>query len=225
MKLGFIENFALLSLILILRYFLGAGAFYLYAGRKSGNIVLKHDIKWSVLSSVVFGFFGAITIRLWELNLTKIYFNWNEYSLLYFPLSLILYVSLHDTYFYWTHRLLHKSFFLKNIHFAHHLSRKPTAFTSFSFHPAEAVVQAVFLPILLMIIPIHISMLIVYLTIMSVFGITNHLGLEIYPVWLEKRLFLITANHHQKHHDHFDKNFGLYFSFWDRWMNTEKGHQ
>lgn len=225
MKFGFIENFILLSFILILRYFIGAGGFYYLFRKKSVHANLKADISWSILSSVVFAFFGAVTIKLWELELTKIYMKWDEFGWIYLPFSLVLYLFLHDAYFYWTHRLLHKSYLLKKVHFAHHLSRKPTAFTSFSFHPIEALIQAVFLPVLLILIPIHLSMLIAYLTIMSVFGITNHLGFEIYPAWLEKKLFLITANHHQKHHEHFDKNFGLYFSFWDRWMKTEKGNR
>lgn len=224
MKTNFIETFLLLSLILILRYFVGAGSFYLFFRKRSSNSNLRKDIQWSILSSIVFAFFGAITFLLWDMDLTKIYTSWDEFGLLYLPLSLMIYLFLHDTYFYWTHRLLHKSYLLKNFHFAHHMSRRPTAFTSFSFHPIEAVIQAVFLPVLLLIIPIHLGVLICYLMIMSVFGITNHLGFEIYPMWLEKKFYLITANHHQKHHEFYDKNYGLYFSFWDRWMNTEKGN-
>ena len=127
---------------------------------------------------------------------------------------------MHDTYFYWSHRLSHKFYHLK-IHHAHHKSRIPTAWTSFSFHPVEALLQAIIIPAMVFFIPVHLSVLLIVLTIMTAFGLTNHLGYEIYPSFFERKLSLITARHHQVHHSHLSKNFGLYFTFWDKWMGTE----
>lgn len=159
-------------------------------------------------------------IRLWQHGMTSLYFSMDEYPLWYLPISLIIYLIIHDTYFYWTHRWQHLNFF-RQIHFAHHESRNPTSWTSFAFHPTEALIQALILPLLITLIPINVIILGIFFLIMSLFGITNHLGFEIYPRWFEMRLRLITATHHQYHHENLSKNFGLYFTWWDRLMKTE----
>jgi Delta7-sterol 5-desaturase len=64
------------------------------------------------------------------------------------------------------------------------------------------------------------------LTIMTVMGITNHMGWELFPkVVVNGALghWLITATHHQKHHDVYRGNYGLYFRFWDRICGTDLG--
>lgn len=40
----------------------------------------------------------------------------------------------HDTWFYFTHRLLHSRWMMKNVHYMHHQSTNPSAFTGYSFH-------------------------------------------------------------------------------------------
>lgn len=40
----------------------------------------------------------------------------------------------HDTWFYFSHRLLHRPWFMKNVHWMHHQSTVPSAFTGYSFH-------------------------------------------------------------------------------------------
>lgn len=211
-------TFLILFGFMLLRYFSMSGAFYLrYPYFSPQN---RRDIKWSVLSSAVFALVGVFMIRLWQGGHTRIYTAFEDYPLWYLPLSLGIYVFVQDTYFYWTHRWQHRHYF-RHIHFAHHEARRPTAWTSFAFHPLEALIQALILPVLIMLIPIHLSMLGMFFLIMSFFGVTNHLGHEIYPRWLEKRAGLITAAHHQLHHEQMGKNFGLFFTWWDRWMKTE----
>jgi lathosterol oxidase len=180
----------------------------------------RKDIRWSVMSSIVFAASGALVVYLWENGKSGIYLDFSRYSLWYLPVSLMLYLFIQDTYFYWTHRLMHKYGF-KYIHLAHHESKTPTAWTSFAFHPWEAMIQAAILPIMISWVPIHLGVLGIFLLVMSAFGVTNHLGKEIYPAFLEKKLSIITANHHHVHHKKLNKNYGLFFSFWDKWMGTE----
>jgi len=64
------------------------------------------------------------------------------------------------------------------------------------------------------------------LTILTVMGITNHMGWEMFPTWLVKGRagkWLITASHHQLHHQRNKCNYGLYFRFWDRLCGTDGG--
>jgi sterol desaturase/sphingolipid hydroxylase (fatty acid hydroxylase superfamily) len=66
----------------------------------------------------------------------------------------------------------------------------------------------------------------VLFAIMTVMGVTNHMGWDILPpAVVRSRLggWLITASHHQRHHDEYAGNFGLYFRVWDRACGTDRG--
>ena len=95
-----------------------------------------------------------------------------------------------------------------------------------SFHPLEALTGAVVIPALVFVVPIHAGMLGMVLLTMTVMGVTNHMGWEIFPRRLvHSRVgdWLITASHHQRHHDAYLCNYGLYFRHWDRWCDTDRG--
>lgn len=218
-ELPIILVFAVMTVFLVLRYFLSSAIFHYYFP-SSKKISIKRDIRRSIESSVVFAIMITIVIWGFQTNRSSIYVDFAKFPLWYGPISLLLFLGLQDTYFYWTHRLMHMVYF-KEIHFAHHESRNTSAWTSFAFHPVEALIQAIFLPAFLFTIPIHFAYLIIGLMIMTVFGITNHLEKEIYPQSFESKFYLITSNHHQKHHKSVNKNFGLFFTFWDLLMKTE----
>lgn len=216
---SFFTTFLIMGLLLTTRYLLGSGFFYLCCPQRSERTFISHDIYWSLMSSGVFAFFSAVLIKSWHAGKTQIYTDFNLYPLWYSVVSLCLYLIVHDLYFYLGHRLFHLK--LMKYHRTHHRSLAPSAWTSFSFHPVEAIFHAIFLPVMVLIVPIHWSTLLIYLSLMGLFGITNHLGREIYPGFFEKKLTLITATHHQKHHENPNVNFGLYFTWWDKILNTE----
>jgi sterol desaturase/sphingolipid hydroxylase (fatty acid hydroxylase superfamily) len=95
-----------------------------------------------------------------------------------------------------------------------------------SFHPLEAISGAVVIPALVFAVPIHTAMLGLVLTIMTLMGVTNHMGWDPFPqAFVRSRLggWLITASHHRRHHDEYACNFGLYFRIWDRLCGTDRG--
>ena len=95
-----------------------------------------------------------------------------------------------------------------------------------SFHPWEALTGAIVIPSLVFFIPIHVGALGVVLSIMTLMGVTNHMGWELFPraiVHGAAGKWLITATHHHKHHEQYRGNYGLYFRFWDRVCGTDKG--
>ena len=95
-----------------------------------------------------------------------------------------------------------------------------------SFHPLEAILGAVVIPALVFAIPIHAAVLGLVLAAMTVMGVTNHMGWELFPRALVRSRWggwLITASHHQRHHDDWRCNYGLYFRFWDRLCGTDRG--
>ena len=103
-------------------------------------------------------------------------------------------------------------------------ARRPPG--AMAFHPVEALSGALVIPVLVFVVPIHVAVLGLVLTIMTVMGVTNHMGWEMFPRRLvHSRLgsWLITATHHQLHHELYRCNYGLYFRFWDRLCRTDRG--
>ncbi len=219
------------------RYFLIAGLFYgffyiWFPARWEKRKINKKDykrgqfkkeIKWSLITSFIFSAAGAITVILWQKGYTKVYTKIDWYGWWYLPASLVIYMLLQETYYYWIHRWMHFPAVFRRVHKIHHDSRIASPFTSFSFHPLEALLQAVFLPLLLIFLPIHYYIIIILLIIMSFSSVVNHLDIDIYSKNPNNLLAkcLIGAAHHSLHHKVFKYNFGLYFTFWDKINKTE----
>jgi len=182
------------------------------------------EIGLSLFTSLIFAIIGTGMMVAWQLGYTQIYTNFGEYSLLWFVTSILLVLLLHETYYYWLHRWMHHPMVYKWVHKTHHDSVTTSAWTSFSFHPLESLLQAVVLPILMFIVPMHLYAIGIVLITMTTTSVINHLNTELYPSDFHQHWFgrwWIGATHHSLHHSQFKYNFGLYFTFWDKWMNTE----
>jgi len=67
-------------------------------------------------------------------------------------------------------------------------------------------------------------MLFLWQTLDLINNVVAHLGYEIYTrKWFRIPLLKhkTTSTHHNMHHELFMGNYGLYFTYWDRWMKTE----
>ena len=222
-----------MTLIVGLRYLATSGFFAWLTGQVRPGLYDKlkpqmdREIYWSLLSAAIYGIPAGIVAWGWDTHSwTQIYRDVTAYPLWYLPLSVFLYLFAHDTWFYWTHRLMHRPWWFKKAHAVHHESRPPTAWAAMSFHPWEALTGAFVIPILVFIIPVHVGALGLVLAIMTFMGITNHMGWELFPKFVVNGKlgnWLITATHHQKHHDAYRGNYGLYFRFWDKMCGTDLG--
>ncbi len=222
-----------MTLIVAMRYLAVSGAFAhwtarRFPGRMAGQgAQIRREIGWSLLSAAVYGVPAGLTYWAWqEHGLTRVYTDVADYPLWWLPASVLVYLLLHDTWFYWTHRAMHRPALFRAAHAVHHASRPPTAWAAMSFHPWEAVTGAVVIPALTFLIPIHYGALGAVLLVMTVMGVTNHMGWEIFPRALVHGFvgkWLITASHHELHHQRYRGNYGLYFRFWDRLCGTDLG--
>jgi Delta7-sterol 5-desaturase len=196
----------------------------LYAGL---DPQIRREIAWSLASAAIYGVPAGLVAWGWqERGWTLIYTDTAAYPLWWLPVSVLLYLAAHDTWFYWTHRLMHRPRWFRLAHAVHHDSRPPTAWAAMSFHPIEAITGAVVIPSLVFVIPIHAAALGLVLGIMTFMGVTNHMGWEVFPrrvVHGPLGKWLITASHHQRHHEQYRGNYGLYFRFWDRLCGTDRG--
>jgi sterol desaturase/sphingolipid hydroxylase (fatty acid hydroxylase superfamily) len=185
---------------------------------------LAREIGWALLSSLIFAAITMIMIVGWQTGAIRIYLEWTEYPVWYLPLSVLFLLMLHEAYYYWLHRWMHKPSVYRYVHKVHHDSIHTSVFTSFSFHPLESFLQAIFLPLVLLIVPVHLYIFIGILVFMTVSATVNHAGVEVYLSgrlgrWMGK--WLVGSTHHHVHHTRFRYNFGLYFTFWDKLMKTE----
>ena len=235
-KYFLIINGVLLS-IFIVRYFVFSWGYYFFIKRSrkadSSRHLVKNalnkvqtlkEIKWSLISSVVFSVFTVLMIMGWQKGIIKIYQDINDYPLWMIPLSLCSILFLHEAYYYWLHRWMHRPKIYRMIHKTHHDSIHTSVFTAFSFHPLESLLQAIYLPLVLTVIPTYFYLIIFILVVMTVSATVNHAGIEIYPSgklgkWMGK--WMVGSTHHHVHHTKFRYNFGLYFTFWDKLMKTE----
>jgi Delta7-sterol 5-desaturase len=184
----------------------------------------KKEILWSSLSSLVFAIFTMVCFLLYSKGYTRIYTNLGERSVLYFIFSIVVMLVLYETYYYWLHRWMHLPSVYRIVHKIHHDSIHTSVFTSFSFHPIEAMLQFLFLPVIIFIMPVHYCAIGIVLMLMTISAIVNHAGVEIFSPKFNKHKigkWVIGATHHDLHHKEFRSNFGLYFTFWDKWMKTE----
>lgn len=224
-------------LIVIVRYFAASGGFAWWTARR-GIIAgprdparrarqIRTEIGWSLVSALIYGLPAGLMLAGWRLyDLTAIRSDFGIVAALWWLPSIALYLFLHDSWFYWTHRAMHAPALFARVHAVHHASRPPTAWAAMSFHPTEALSGALLIPALVFVIPIHWSALAVVLTIATVMGVTNHMGWEMFPArwvngWFGRHC--ITASHHEEHHKRYTCNYGLYFRFWDRRCGTDKG--
>ena len=165
--------FAMIAIV-ALRYLAVSGFFAwlstrvrpgLYAGQRAQ---IRREIGWSLLAAAIYGAPAGLAMYAWtELGWTRIYTDADAFPLLWIPLSIFVYLFIHDSYFYWTHRAMHRPWLFRRMHAVHHDSRPPTAWAAMSFHPWESLSGALLIPALVFLIPIHVAALGVVLSVMT----------------------------------------------------------
>ena len=185
---------------------------------------LYREIRWSTISTGIFALAGAGLLVLWQRGLTSVYTDTESHAWWWMPLSLGVAMFLHEAAYYWLHRWMHLPGVYRIVHRVHHESSIPSSFTAFAFHPLEGLLQALILPIILVLVPMHTAVILFYLTVMTLSAVINHLDIEVYPAKFHQHpvgRWLIGATHHSMHHKQHHYHFGLFFTFWDRWAGTE----
>lgn len=224
------------SRYILLRYFFIAGGSFIlfYVLIRRTRLLQKlqaqfptlraigHEVLNSSLTIVIFALTATLVLFLVP-DSTRIYYDQEEFGKLYFYLSFPIMFILHDTYFYWIHRLMHLPQIFKHVHLVHHRSTNPTPFAAYSFHVLEGFLEAAILPIIAFSIPVHFDALVLFLLIQFIYNVYGHTGFELYPKWFSGTWigkWINTSVAHNMHHKYFNGNYGLYFLFWDRLMGT-----
>jgi len=184
---------------------------------------VRREVALSALTCVVYSGVVLLTFLAVQGGWTRLYFDLDTYGWWWFAASFVITIFLHDTYFYWTHRLMHLRSLYPVMHRAHHRSTNPTPWAAYAFDPLEAFIHAGIFPLVVFLYPIHPLAFILFMMVQVGFNVFGHAGFEIFPHWfLDSRLgkFFNTPTNHTMHHQYFSCNYGLYFNIWDRLMGT-----
>ena len=222
----------------LLRYLLGAGLVFVVLWKWLGKRLahrriapdypprqqLRREFLYSMSTVLIFASNGLLVYTLAAGGYITIYREVSDFGWPYTVASLFSLIVLHDAFFYWTHRALHLPVLFQSVHSVHHRSQNPSPWAAYAFHPLEAAIHAVFLPLALLLLPAHPVVLFLFVIHMVLRNALGHSGFEIYPRDAVRRwpwAWLTSTTHHQLHHERFEANFGLFFVWWDRWLGTE----
>ena len=232
-----LEFLAFFAFILVTGYLVPAGAFYLryhvlkteekerlrIQDRRPAPGQVAREVKLSLVTVAIFAAMSTGLLQCYKVGWTNMYWRFSDYPLWYLPVSVLLCLAIHDTYFYWTHRLMHWKPLFKYTHLGHHRSVSPTPWAIYAFQPAEAIIQFLGICGLVLFLPLNPAALLVFLAIDTHINTAGHTGYEVVPRWLSRQWFfkgINTVTHHDNHHTNFSKNFGAFFNVWDRLMGT-----
>jgi sterol desaturase/sphingolipid hydroxylase (fatty acid hydroxylase superfamily) len=181
-----------------------------------------HEVKWSLIAQIGF-VVGLLVFGDGKGNGVLFQLNTNKIGVLL--IASVVFVLIDDAWFYWTHRLLHAHTRLyRSIHKIHHRSIDTTPLAGLSFHPLESFIINIPLAVLPIFIGVQPNFFFWAIWISTVNNIAGHNGFEWTPSWWDRVPVLRVKTpsiHHNLHHEKSRGNYGLYFSYWDRWMGTE----
>lgn len=184
----------------------------------------RREVLASLRTAFIFSLLGALVAVGDHQGWITIYKDFRQAGPLYLVLSLAVMLVAHDTYFYWAHRAMHHRRLFALFHRTHHLSRTPTPWTAYSFAIPEAVVHGAFVPLFLLLVPMHGLGLLAFGIVQILRNVMGHAGAEVHSAAFGPGRWLgwnNTTTHHDLHHDAGRYNYGLYFRCWDKWMGTE----
>ncbi|HEV7230485.1 MAG TPA: sterol desaturase family protein [Bacteroidia bacterium] len=184
----------------------------------------RREIGYSILTMLIFTCVPTFILTTPSIAVHTLYYKEiSRYGLFYFWSAFIIMLFVHDTYFYWVHRIMHHPKLFRAFHLVHHKSTNPSPWAAYAFHPLEALVEVGVYVLFLFLMPIHTYHLMFFFLFMIIYNVYGHLGYELYPRNFNKTMigrYVNTSVSHNQHHKFFKGNYGLYFTIWDRLMGT-----
>jgi lathosterol oxidase len=167
---AFIQQFTMcFGLLLVAAYLVPAGVLHwIVALRPTSGIEaarlqarrpraedVRREVRQSLAALALFALYSVALLAAYRAGRTSVYWTPSDYPLWWAPLSVVVAMVLHDTLFYWTHRVMHLPWIFQWLHAGHHRSITPTAWAMLSFQPLETVPQFAFFALLAVFVPMH----------------------------------------------------------------------
>ncbi len=136
--------------------------------------------------------------------------------------QIFLFTVINDGIAYWVHRAQHYSRFLWAFHATHHSQEHITFATTHRSHPLEGVIVSTMTYIPMRILGVPVESGIVLFLAKELIAALSHSQIP-WGYGPFNRL-IVSPRHHAFHHSrdpmHHNKNFGVFFSFWDYLFGT-----
>ena len=186
---------------------------------------VRRELLYFVVTLTLYSAGAAAVLAALAMGQVEIYADPLKHGLAWLLLSLPLLILWQDVCFYFTHRLMHTRWLFRHIHYVHHRSREPSPWAAFTMHPLEWVVNAV-LPLLpLALAPFQAHVLALFVLHQVARNAHGHAAVETMPRGFARHWFwrhFTNTTHHHLHHETGQGHYGLWFSWWDRWLGTER---
>ena len=212
-----------LAFVIVWRWGRTRFAHRLVAGAWAPGSAMRRELAYSAATAVVFAAVGTAVLFGTRAGVFRVYERVDAYGWPWFVASIAVLIVAQDAYFYWTHRAMHHPLLYRRVHRVHHRSHNPSPWAAYAFAPTEAFVHAAFVPIMTSWLPVHRMALFAFLAFMIARNVLGHLGVELFPAGFATRratAWSTTTTHHALHHARPRHNYGLYFTWWDRAMQT-----
>jgi sterol desaturase/sphingolipid hydroxylase (fatty acid hydroxylase superfamily) len=137
------------------------------------------EMIYSLASMIIFSLIvTAIVFNPAVRPYTTIYREISEYGLAYYLLAFPVMFVLHDTYFYWIHRMMHHPILFKWFHLVHHKSTNPSPWAAYAFHPLEAILENGIIILFYFTLPMHVTHVPIFFLFSIIYNIYGHMGWE-----------------------------------------------
>ncbi|MDC0709113.1 sterol desaturase family protein [Stigmatella sp. ncwal1] len=199
------------------RYFPQRGLGHVIDERPVRPRQVREEVGLSLVSIAIFGGYGALTMALDARGLTHI--RW-ELTATGLAVDLLVLALWNEVHFYACHRLLHTRWLFRHVHSVHHRSRVPTPFSTYSFHPVEALLLGSVMVTLQLFYDLSFWAALTYPVVSLLMNTLGHLNYALAtPSWWSTPLR--ASEHHSLHHRRVNGNFGFQSPVLDRLLGTE----
>lgn len=175
------------------------------------------EIGWSSLSILLFGTGMVFPWMVLKLGWSHAVMDAGIPRILLEMLALLLWNEVH---FYLNHRLLHTRWMLPRFHVQHHRSHVTTPFSTYAFHPVEALLLG---NVLLLPMIVHDFSWQAMLSLPLLSLLLNNIGHANYDLFPAQggRSWLTSSRRHHLHHACSRGNFGFLLPFMDQLFHTD----
>ena len=185
------------------------------------NAVLKvSGLTWIPLSIATFGAFPlGVAIVAWIFRLGTA----GPLAGLTAVQSLIAALVIGDFFYYWYHRFMHRLRFAWQLHVYHHAATEFTILTGRRVHLGEVIFNGIMVSVPLAILGVRIETFFWFAVVRLVISWLHHSMADWTFGWVGT-WFVFSPVGHRIHHseaeEHWDKNFGNMFTWWDHLFKT-----
>jgi sterol desaturase/sphingolipid hydroxylase (fatty acid hydroxylase superfamily) len=185
------------------------------------NTVLQNnDRKWVLYTLLCNTVITLIGFKLYQYGIMRIDFS-GSIELIFFDTLLL--ILLMDLFMFLFHFLIHHLKWLYTIHKLHHSHIETNVYSLYVLHPIETLGFGLIWLFLITVLKFNYLSVIIYLILNLSYGIFGHLKKDIFPAFWYQNYFtkwISTTKFHNNHHKNGARNFGFYFTIWDKIFKT-----